>query len=68
MDRLLRLKSVLDLTGLSRSRVYELIAAGAFPAPVKIGARAVAWRASEIAAWIDSRPPARRASGDPGGA
>ena len=56
MDRLLRLKSVIDLTGLSRSRVYELIAVGAFPAPVKIGVRAVAWRASEIAAYRKTRP------------
>ena len=59
MSHLLRLPQVLERTGLSRSSLYEKIAAREFPAPVKIGARAVAWVSSEVAAWIESRPSAR---------
>lgn len=56
---LLRLKSVIALTGLSRSNVYRLEADGLFPARVKLSARASAWKADEVAAWIESRPRAR---------
>lgn len=30
------------------------MAVGRFPKPVKVGGRGVAWRATEIAAWIDA--------------
>ncbi|SES64228.1 helix-turn-helix transcriptional regulator [Oceanicella actignis] len=56
LQKLLRLKDVLDVTGLSRSRLYELQARGDFPRAVRIADRAVAWREADIAAWIDSRP------------
>lgn len=42
-------------TGLSRSTIYKLTAEGKFPAPVRLSARAVAFRASEVDAWIASR-------------
>lgn len=44
----LRLKDVLSLVPLSRSAWYAGIQKGVYPAPVKIGARASAWRASDI--------------------
>ena len=44
------------LTGLSRSTIYEMMANGEFPRPVKIGRRAVAWRESDIAGWQAQRP------------
>jgi prophage regulatory protein len=44
----LRLPAVMRLTGLSRSTIYAMIARHEFPAPVKLGARAVAWRRSDI--------------------
>lgn len=49
------LPTVLALTGLSRSVVYSLIKAGTFPAPRKVSARSVRWRASEVLGWIRSR-------------
>ena len=56
--RLLRLPAVLERTGLGKSSVYAGMAAGTFPTPVRIGAgargRGVAWRESEIDAWINS--------------
>jgi prophage regulatory protein len=47
-----RLPTVLAATGLGRSTVYRLIAAGAFPAPVRLGPRAVGWRWSDLDALI----------------
>lgn len=57
-ETLLRLPTVLGRTGLSRALLYRLVAEHRFPSPVKIGARAVAWRASDVAAWIETRPMA----------
>ena len=53
--RLLRLSEVKHLVGLGRSAIYDQIKRGHFPAPVRIGARAVAWASDQIANWIDSR-------------
>jgi len=55
IDRMLRRKEVEAITGRGRSAIYEGIAAGTFPKPVKIGARAVAWPESVIRAWISER-------------
>lgn len=56
--RLLRLPVVLSLTGLSRTRLYELERAGQFPARRRISARCCAWRADQVSSWIESRPVA----------
>ena len=53
--RLLRLPDVLARVGLRRSRLYDLIAAGRFPKPVKLSERAVAWRDDEIDEWVRQR-------------
>ena len=56
-DPLLRMRPVLEATGIPcKSTVYAMMARGEFPRPVRIGARAVAWRASAIDEWIASRP------------
>ena len=55
IDRMLRRKEVEAITGRSRSAIYEGIAAGTFPKPVKIGSRAVAWPESVIRYWIAER-------------
>jgi len=52
---LLRLPTVKARTGLSRSVIYRRIAAGEFPAPVKLGERASAWDSREIDQWIATR-------------
>jgi len=54
-ERILRRPAVQDAIGLSRSALYELISRGEFPRPVRLGKRAVGWRASEVAAWIETR-------------
>ena len=47
-------------TGLPKSSIYALMAKGAFPKPIKIGARAVGWLDSDIDAWIEAQVSASR--------
>jgi prophage regulatory protein len=59
----LRLPQVRQITGLPRSSIYAKVAAGAFPSPVALGARSVAWVDSEINDWVASRIAARASGG-----
>lgn len=54
-DRILRRKEVEQFIGLSRSSIYEAMAQGEFPKPIRIGKRAVGWRRSTIDAWLAGR-------------
>lgn len=56
--RLIRREEVERRAAKSRSSIYRGIRAGTFPAPVRVGRRAVAWSEAEIEAWIASRPRA----------
>lgn len=47
-QRIYRLRDLTTLLGLSKSRIYELIAEGKFPRPLKISDRAVGWPESDI--------------------
>lgn len=53
-DRIIRLITVLDRTGLSRSTIYRKIAEGTFPAQLKISVHGAGWRESEINRWVDN--------------
>lgn len=53
--KLIRLPEVIALVGYSRASIYRLMDDGQFPASVKLGARAVAWRYADVSAWIESR-------------
>lgn len=60
--RLLRLPQVQELCGdVGRSTLYDWMDRGEFPRPVKLGARAVAWRESDILEWLESREPSTAA-------
>lgn len=50
--RLIKLADVMNSTGLARSTIYKYIAEEAFPKPVSLGTRAVAWVESEVQDWI----------------
>lgn len=52
---LIRRPEVEARTGLSRSTLYEWMKRGEFPQPVKLGARIVAWRESDVTEWLESR-------------
>jgi prophage regulatory protein len=57
---LLRLRQVLERTGLSRSELYRAQQAKKFPSSVPLGERTVAWVADEIDAWIEDKIAAGR--------
>jgi prophage regulatory protein len=51
-DRFLRLKTVLERTGLSRSTLYRKVHTGTFPKQVRIAMRCAGWRESAINEWM----------------
>ncbi|MBN9138874.1 MAG: AlpA family phage regulatory protein [Phyllobacterium sp.] len=53
-DRIIRLRTVLARTGLSRSTMYRKIAEGTFPAQLKISVNGAGWRESEVNKWIEN--------------
>ena len=60
-ERILRRDLVQERTGLSRSTIYAMMAAGSFPKPIPLGLRAVGWAESEINAWLEARKAERAA-------
>lgn len=42
----------------SRMHIYRLVKGGTFPAPIKLSANRIAWKASAVQAWIDAREAA----------
>lgn len=50
------------LGGMSHSAIYDQVKAGTFPAPVRLGKKAVAWRRADVDAWLASRPTTRDAA------
>jgi len=53
-QKLIRRPEVQELTGLSTSTLYEQMKRGDFPRPLRISARAVAWRLADINTWLDA--------------
>lgn len=51
-DRIVRLKTVLARTGLSRSPLYRKIGEGTFPRQVPISVRGAGWHEPAINRWI----------------
>ena len=51
-DRIIRMNTVRDRTGLSRSTIYRKIAEGTFPAQLKISTNGTGWHESDINRWI----------------
>ena len=49
---ILRLPSVIERTGLSRSTIYRKVSLGEFPKPHKLGERAVGWLDADINDWV----------------
>lgn len=65
-ERILRIRTVLERTGLSRSTLYRKIQQGTFPKQLRISERCMGWRESAVEAWMRSPTsyPAPAASGD----
>lgn len=62
-ERIVRLKTVLSRTGLSRSTMYRKIAEGTFPVQVPISVHGAGWYESSINRWI-ADPAGYRAEND----
>ena len=54
-NRLLRLRQVLDIVGLSKSAVYARIREGSFPKSISLGGTSVAWIEAEVNDWVNAR-------------
>lgn len=54
MYQFLTCKQVVGKTGLSRSKIYELMAAGVFPKQISVSERRVVWVGSEVDEWMKS--------------
>lgn len=52
-DGFMRLKDVLNLIPISKSRWYEGVRNGEFPSPISLGQRARAYRVCDIKALLD---------------
>ncbi|MBU6297976.1 MAG: AlpA family phage regulatory protein [Alphaproteobacteria bacterium] len=51
-ERILRMRTVLQRTGLSRSTLYRKMKVGTFPSQVHISEHCCGWRESAINRWI----------------
>lgn len=62
-DRIIRLKELIKITGVSKSHIYRSVESGSLPSPFRIGKRAVGWRLSAINAWLDAAEQAASMEG-----
>ena len=53
--KLLTPKAVCERTSLSRSSLDRLVAAGRFPAPIRITERRLAYSAASVQSWIEDK-------------
>jgi prophage regulatory protein len=53
--RLIRVDQVLKLSAMPKSSLYAAIAAGKFPAPIKLSERSSAWVLAEVEQWVEQR-------------
>ena len=50
--KILRIKDVIEKTGLSRTTIYKRVKDGLFPKQVNLAGRAIGWREEDIDRWI----------------
>ncbi len=62
-DRIIRMDTVRDRTGLSRSTIYRKIAEGTFPPQIRISVNGAGWRESDIDQWVANPVAWRPGSG-----
>lgn len=55
-DRIIRLKTVLHRSGLSRSTIYRKMKGGTFPDRIPISANGAGWSEAEVNRWIANPP------------
>lgn len=58
--RLVRKPEALRMLGLGNTAFHDLVRSGEIAPPVRLTKRAVAWRESDLIAWINTRPVVTR--------
>jgi len=53
-DRLIRIRDVAYLVGMSKATIYRKLKSGEFPQPVSTGGSSVRWKESDIMMWIEA--------------
>ena len=53
--KMIRLPTVIEQTGLSRSSIYLRMKNNKFPQSISLGDRAIAWLEEDINQWIEDR-------------
>lgn len=55
MAKYLRRAAITERYGIPTSTLYDWMAKGSFPRPIRLGARSVGWSAEELEAWEQAR-------------
>ncbi|PTE16159.1 helix-turn-helix transcriptional regulator [Pseudogemmobacter blasticus] len=53
--KIARLTRLEEMTGLKKTKLYDLMNSGDFPRKVKLTGKAVGWFEDEVEAWLASR-------------
>ena len=53
--KILRIKEVADLTGLSPSSIYKQVRLNEFPKSIKLTSRATGWDSRDVEEWISNK-------------
>lgn len=54
-EALLKIRVVIEVTGLSESTIRRKVAEGTFPAPIKDGPRCTRWVAGKVSNWLKAK-------------
>ncbi len=56
-DALLKIQTVIEVTGLSESSIRRKVRVGEFPKPIKDGTRCTRWVAGSVSNWLRAKIP-----------
>jgi len=54
--QIVRIKTVMKMTGISRPQLYQMVKRGEFPSQIRLSKRSAGWFKHEIESWMDSLP------------
>lgn len=59
-ESLMRLRDVEATTALRKSKIYQMVKEGSFPAPIALTTKSKAWVGSEVNGWVRDKIAASR--------
>ena len=57
--RFLRVREVLQMTGMGKTFIYDRMRDGTFPKQIQLGSRSVVWSEREVTKWLEDQIPRR---------